>query len=203
MASRDFLQGDVLTTKYQVDLGDGFKAVYVNLTLTEEPIRHRYESPGVYRVSVRAENAAGHDEAVLFVQVNCKSVAPVRPRARGRGAGRQAHVHAPGGVCGGGWVVMRGDVPKLTEKPPLPRPVPDVPSPRLFLPPAAPLQALHLEVVPVVGVNQEVNLTAVLLPLNPNLTVFYWWTGRSLQVCGPGWGGGRGAAGGWAGGHRV
>uniref|UniRef100_A0A452RGU5 VPS10 domain-containing receptor SorCS2 n=1 Tax=Ursus americanus TaxID=9643 RepID=A0A452RGU5_URSAM len=63
-------QGDVLTTKYQVDLGDGFKAVYVNLTLTEEPIRHRYESPGVYRVSVRAENAAGHDEAVLFVQVN-------------------------------------------------------------------------------------------------------------------------------------
>lgn len=36
--------------------------------------------------------------------------------------------------------------------------------------------------VPVVGVNQEVNLTAVLLPLNPNLTVFYWWIGHSLQV---------------------
>ncbi|XP_025777413.1 VPS10 domain-containing receptor SorCS2 [Puma concolor] len=108
-------QGDVLTTKYQVDLGDGFKAVYVNLTSTEEPIRHRYESPGVYRVSVRAENVAGHDEAVLFVQVN------------------------------------------------------------------SPLQALHLEVLPVVGLNQEVNLTAVLLPLNPNLTVFYWWIGHSLQ----------------------
>ncbi|XP_077606503.1 VPS10 domain-containing receptor SorCS2 [Crocuta crocuta] len=108
-------QGDVLTTKYQVDLGDGFKATYVNLTLTEEPIRHRYESPGVYRVSVRAENTAGRDEALLFVQVN------------------------------------------------------------------SPLQALHLEVVPVVGVNQEVNLTAVLLPLNPNLTVFYWWIGHSLQ----------------------
>nr|XP_060483962.1 VPS10 domain-containing receptor SorCS2-like [Panthera onca] len=107
--------GDVLTTKYQVDLGDGFKAVYVNLTSTEEPIRHRYESPGVYRVSVRAENVAGHDEAVLFVQVN------------------------------------------------------------------SPLQALHLEVLPVVGLNQEVNLTAVLLPLNPNLTVFYWWIGHSLQ----------------------
>lgn len=76
MASRCFLQGDVLTTKYQVDLGDGFKAMYVNLTLTGEPIRHRYESPGVYRVSVRAENAAGHDEAVLFVQVNCKSSTP-------------------------------------------------------------------------------------------------------------------------------
>lgn len=71
----DFLQGDILTTKYQVDLGDGFKAVYMNLTLTEDPIRHRYESPGVYRVSVRAENVAGHDEAVLFVQVNCKSAA--------------------------------------------------------------------------------------------------------------------------------
>lgn len=66
-------QGDVLSTKYQVDLGDGFKAIYVNLTMTGEPIRHRYENPGVYRVSVRAENVAGHDEAVVFVQVNCKS----------------------------------------------------------------------------------------------------------------------------------
>lgn len=62
-----------------MDLGDGFKAMYVNLTLTGEPVRHRYESPGVYRVSVRAENTAGHDEAVLFVQVNCKSLAPLRP----------------------------------------------------------------------------------------------------------------------------
>nr|XP_054409656.1 VPS10 domain-containing receptor SorCS2 isoform X5 [Pongo abelii] len=109
-------QGDVLTTKYQVDLGDGFKAMYVNLTLTGEPIRHRYESPGIYRVSVRAENMVGHDEAVLFVQVN------------------------------------------------------------------SPLQALYLEVVPVIGINQEVNLTAVLLPLNPNLTVFYWWIGHNLQI---------------------
>ncbi|XP_069877716.1 VPS10 domain-containing receptor SorCS2 [Dipodomys merriami] len=108
-------QGDVLTTRYQVDLGDDFKAMYVNLTLSGEPIRHRYDSPGVYRVSVRAENAAGHDEAVLFVQVN------------------------------------------------------------------SPLQALYLEVVPVTGVNQEVNLTAVLLPTNPNLTVFYWWIAQSLQ----------------------
>uniref|UniRef100_A0A2R9BF99 VPS10 domain-containing receptor SorCS2 n=1 Tax=Pan paniscus TaxID=9597 RepID=A0A2R9BF99_PANPA len=111
-------QGDVLTTKYQVDLGDGFKAMYVNLTLTGEPIRHRYESPGIYCVSVRAENTAGHDEAVLFVQVT--------------------------------------------------------PFERENL-------ALYLEVVPVIGLNQEVNLTAVLLPLNPNLTVFYWWIGHSLQ----------------------
>uniref|UniRef100_A0A2K5M0E0 VPS10 domain-containing receptor SorCS2 n=1 Tax=Cercocebus atys TaxID=9531 RepID=A0A2K5M0E0_CERAT len=115
-------QGDVLTTKYQVDLGDGFKAMYVNLTLTGEPIRHRYESPGIYRVSVRAENTAGHDEAVLFVQVNCKVT------------------------------------PFETEN-----------------------LALYLEVVPVIGINQEVNLTAVLLPLNPNLTVFYWWIGHNLQ----------------------
>ncbi|XP_014388929.1 PREDICTED: VPS10 domain-containing receptor SorCS2, partial [Myotis brandtii] len=110
-----FLQGDVLTTKYQVDLGDGSTPLPVNLTLRRERIRHRYESPGVYRVSVRAENVAGRDEAVLFVQVN------------------------------------------------------------------PPLQALYLEVVPVVGINEEVNLTAVLLPLNPNLTVFYWWIGLSLQ----------------------
>uniref|UniRef100_A0A8C2P1D2 VPS10 domain-containing receptor SorCS2 n=1 Tax=Capra hircus TaxID=9925 RepID=A0A8C2P1D2_CAPHI len=96
------LQGDVLTTKYQVDLGDGFKAMYVNLTLTGEPIRHRYESPGVYRVSVRAENVAGHDEAVLFVQVTGEPIAPAWSRAtpcgrdlslrkhREPGAGRQA-----------------------------------------------------------------------------------------------------------------
>ncbi|XP_010178890.1 PREDICTED: VPS10 domain-containing receptor SorCS2, partial [Mesitornis unicolor] len=108
-------QGDILNTKYQVDLGDGFRAIYVNLTMTGEPIRHRYENPGIYRVSVKAENVAGHDEAVVFVQVN------------------------------------------------------------------APLQALNLEVVPVVGRNQEVNLTAIILPKNPNLTVFYWWIGNNLQ----------------------
>uniref|UniRef100_A0A8C9NRT9 VPS10 domain-containing receptor SorCS2 n=1 Tax=Serinus canaria TaxID=9135 RepID=A0A8C9NRT9_SERCA len=108
-------QGDVLSTKYQVDLGDGFKAIYVNLTMTGEPIRHRYENPGIYRVSVKAENVAGHDEAVVFVQVN------------------------------------------------------------------SPLQALNLEVVPVIGRNQEVNLTAIILPKNPNLTVFYWWIGNNLQ----------------------
>ncbi|KAM5339325.1 VPS10 domain-containing receptor SorCS2 isoform 1-T1 [Glossophaga mutica] len=108
-------QGDVLTTVYHVDLGDGFRAVYSNLTLSKEPLRHAYESPGVYRVCVRAENLAGHDEAVLFVQV------------------------------------------------------------------AARLKALYLEVVPAIGTNQEVNLTAVLLPPNPNFTVFYWWIGQSLQ----------------------
>lgn len=47
---------------------------------------------------------------------------------------------------------------------------------------SAPLQALNLEVVPVIGRNQEVNLTAVVLPKNPNLTVFYWWIGNNLQV---------------------
>ncbi|KAL8194317.1 UNVERIFIED_CONTAM: VPS10 domain-containing receptor SorCS2, partial [Gekko kuhli] len=63
-------QGDIVNTKYQVDHGDGFKAMYVNLTLADEPIQHRYENPGVYRVSVTAENAAGREEAVVFVQVH-------------------------------------------------------------------------------------------------------------------------------------
>ncbi|XP_066479998.1 VPS10 domain-containing receptor SorCS2 isoform X2 [Tiliqua scincoides] len=108
-------QGDVFNTKYQVDLGDGVKAMYMNLTLTDEPIQHRYEYPGVYRVSVIAENAAGQDEAVVFVQVH------------------------------------------------------------------SPLQALHLDVVPVIGRNQQVNLTAIILPRNPNFTLFYWWIGNNLQ----------------------
>uniref|UniRef100_A0A8I3N981 VPS10 domain-containing receptor SorCS2 n=1 Tax=Canis lupus familiaris TaxID=9615 RepID=A0A8I3N981_CANLF len=191
-------QGDVLTTKYQVDLGDGFKAVYVNLTLTEEPIRHRYESPGVYRVSVRAENVAGHDEAVLFIHVNCKSVTPLRPRATPWGrenpvfgevretpraaTGPQASEGEPEGSrwgCRRGWGsdAVGGDQRAPSEV----ASAPTSSKPGLSWAPAAPLQALHLEVVPVVGINQEVNLTAVLLPLNPNLTVFYWWIGRSLQ----------------------
>lgn len=208
VASCYFLQGDVLTTKYQVDLGDGFKAVYVNLTLTEEPIRHRYESPGVYRVSVRAENVAGHDEAVLFIHVNCKSVTPLRPRATPWGrenpvfgevretpraaTGPQASEGEPEGSrwgCRRGWGsdAVGGDQRAPSEVASAPT------SSKLGLSraPAAPLQALHLEVVPVVGINQEVNLTAVLLPLNPNLTVFYWWIGRSLQVHWPPGGSGR------------
>lgn len=64
--------------------------MYVNLTLTGEPIRHHYENPGIYRVSVRAENMAGHDEAVLFVQVNCKSTAPFLVKWRARALGKQS-----------------------------------------------------------------------------------------------------------------
>uniref|UniRef100_A0A8C9NRV7 VPS10 domain-containing receptor SorCS2 n=1 Tax=Serinus canaria TaxID=9135 RepID=A0A8C9NRV7_SERCA len=116
-------QGDVLSTKYQVDLGDGFKAIYVNLTMTGEPIRHRYENPGIYRVSVKAENVAGHDEAVVFVQVNCISAL---------------------------WFSYFG-------------------------------HCVQTSLVPVIGRNQEVNLTAIILPKNPNLTVFYWWIGNNLQ----------------------
>ncbi|XP_058861154.1 VPS10 domain-containing receptor SorCS2-like isoform X3 [Acipenser ruthenus] len=108
-------QGDTLNTKYQVDLGDGFRAIYVNLTVTDEPIQHRYEKPGIYRVTVKAENTAGHDEAMVYIQVN------------------------------------------------------------------SPLQEVHLEVVPIAGRNQEVNLTAVILPAATNLTVFYWWIGDNLQ----------------------
>lgn len=52
--------------------------------------------------------------------------------------------------------------------------------------PTAPLQEVHLEVVPIAGRNHEVNLTAIILPTEANLTVFYWWIGDSLQVsCAP------------------
>ncbi|XP_060887953.1 VPS10 domain-containing receptor SorCS2-like [Labrus mixtus] len=62
-------QGDTSSTKYQVDLGDGVRAIYQNLTVTDEPIQHRYEQPGVYKVTVMAENMAGHDEATMYIQV--------------------------------------------------------------------------------------------------------------------------------------
>ncbi|XP_027001324.1 VPS10 domain-containing receptor SorCS2 [Tachysurus fulvidraco] len=108
-------QGDTSSTRYQVDLSDGVRAVYQNLTVTDEPIQHRYEKPGIYRVSVKAENAAGGDQAVLYIRVT------------------------------------------------------------------QPLQEVHLEVVPIAGRKQEVNLTAVLLPGDSNFTVFYWWIGEELQ----------------------
>uniref|UniRef100_A0A8C5E5M4 VPS10 domain-containing receptor SorCS2 n=1 Tax=Gouania willdenowi TaxID=441366 RepID=A0A8C5E5M4_GOUWI len=108
-------KGDTSSTKYQVDLGDGVRAIYQNLTVTDEPIQHRYEKAGVYKVTVKAENMAGHDEAIMYIQVT------------------------------------------------------------------APLQEVHMEVVPIAGRNQEVNLTAVVLPAEANLTVFYWWIGDSLQ----------------------
>ncbi|XP_049338640.1 VPS10 domain-containing receptor SorCS2 isoform X5 [Astyanax mexicanus] len=108
-------QGDTSSTRYQVDLWDGVRAIYENLTVTDEPIQHRYEKPGVYRVSVQAENSAGYDRASLYIQVT------------------------------------------------------------------NPLQEVHLEVVPIAGRNQQVNLTAVVLPADTNLTVFYWWIGDDLQ----------------------
>lgn len=46
----------------------------------------------------------------------------------------------------------------------------------------APLQEVHLEVVPIASRSHEVNLTALVLPAEANLTVFYWWIGDSLQV---------------------
>uniref|UniRef100_A0A3P8PPP3 VPS10 domain-containing receptor SorCS2 n=1 Tax=Astatotilapia calliptera TaxID=8154 RepID=A0A3P8PPP3_ASTCA len=108
-------QGDTSSTKYQVDLGDGVRTIYQNLTVTDEPIQHRYENPGIYKVKVKAENMAGHDEATMYIQVT------------------------------------------------------------------APLQEVHLEVVPIAGRNHEVNLTATVLPSEANLTVFYWWIGDSMQ----------------------
>ncbi|XP_060771830.1 VPS10 domain-containing receptor SorCS2 isoform X2 [Neoarius graeffei] len=108
-------QGDTSSTRYQVDLSDGVRAIYQNLTVTDEPIQHRYEKPGFYRVSVKAENAAGHDQATLYIRVTL------------------------------------------------------------------PLQEVHLEVVPIAGRKQEVNLTAMVLPEDSNLTVYYWWIGDELQ----------------------
>ncbi|XP_069782621.1 VPS10 domain-containing receptor SorCS2 isoform X2 [Narcine bancroftii] len=108
-------QGDTINTTYHVDLGDGFKAIYVNLTLMDEPILHRYEKPGIYRVSVKAESIAGSDEAMIYIQVN------------------------------------------------------------------SPLQVVHLEVLPVVRRNQQVNLTALVQPSSSNLTVFQWWLGDNLE----------------------
>ncbi|XP_047186475.1 VPS10 domain-containing receptor SorCS2 isoform X4 [Scophthalmus maximus] len=108
-------QGDTSNTKYQVDLGDGVRAIYQNLTVTDEPIQHRYEKPGIYKVTVKAENMAGHDRATMYIQVT------------------------------------------------------------------APLQEVHLEVVPIAGRNHEVNLTALVLPTEANLTVFYWWIGDNLR----------------------
>lgn len=58
-----------------MDLGDGFRAIYQNLTVTDEPIQHRYEHPGVYRVKVKAENMAGHDEATMYIQVTGQRLA--------------------------------------------------------------------------------------------------------------------------------
>ncbi|XP_056299188.1 VPS10 domain-containing receptor SorCS2 isoform X2 [Pseudoliparis swirei] len=104
-------EGDTSSTRYQVDLGDGVWAIYQNLTVTDEPIQHRYKNPGVYKVTVKAENMAGQDEATMYIQVT------------------------------------------------------------------APLQEVHLEVVPITRRNHEVNLTAIVLPIEANLSVFYWWIG--------------------------
>ncbi|XP_053485830.1 VPS10 domain-containing receptor SorCS2-like isoform X2 [Ictalurus furcatus] len=51
----------------------------------------------------------------------------------------------------------------------------------LYIRVTLPLQEVHLEVVPIAGRKQEVNLTAVVLPEDSNLTVFYWWIGAELQ----------------------
>ncbi|CAB1439858.1 unnamed protein product [Pleuronectes platessa] len=82
-------QGDTSSTKYQVELGDGVRAIYQNLTVTDEPIQHRYEKPGVYKVTVKVENMAGHDEATMYIQLSLRT--PPRPTVdsplQGRGRG--------------------------------------------------------------------------------------------------------------------
>uniref|UniRef100_A0A673LH19 VPS10 domain-containing receptor SorCS2 n=1 Tax=Sinocyclocheilus rhinocerous TaxID=307959 RepID=A0A673LH19_9TELE len=73
-------QGDTTSTRYQVDLIDGVRAIYENLTVTDEPIQHRYEKPGVYRVNVKAENSAGHDQATLYIQICMTCLSPRQPK---------------------------------------------------------------------------------------------------------------------------
>ncbi|CAF90898.1 unnamed protein product, partial [Tetraodon nigroviridis] len=120
-------QGHTSSTRYQVELGDGVRAVYQKLTVLDQPIQHRYQQPGVYKVTVQAENAAGQDRATVHIQVT-------------------------------GFFQLTAVFPVCSASP-----------------------GGHLEVVPVVGRNQEVNLSAVVVPADANLTVFYWWIGEQLQ----------------------
>lgn len=140
-------QGDTSGTRYQVELGDGVRAIYQNLTVADEPVQHRYQKPGIYKVTVKAENAAGHDQATVYIQVTGERCeVPPEPPA----GPADSSFPGPG----------KGRVSCLL----------------------ALLQEVHLEVLPVVGRNQEVNLSAVVLPADANRTVFYWWIGDELQV---------------------
>lgn len=47
---------------------------------------------------------------------------------------------------------------------------------------SAPLQEVHLEVVPIAQSKDEVNLTAMVLPTEANMTLFYWWIGNNKEV---------------------
>lgn len=54
-----------------MDFGDGSAVSYVNLSSTEDGIRHIYQNVGIFRVTAQVENNLGADSAVLYLHVNC------------------------------------------------------------------------------------------------------------------------------------
>lgn len=95
-----FWQGHASSIRYQVELGDGVQAIYQNLTLLDQPVQHRYQQPGIYKVTVQAENAAGQDHATIYVQVTggCwRGTRPGKPDQGGPEQGDQTRGTRPGG----------------------------------------------------------------------------------------------------------
>ncbi|KAM8782456.1 VPS10 domain-containing receptor SorCS1 isoform 1-T1 [Rhynchonycteris naso] len=64
-------EGDVQRTFIQVDFGDGIAVSYVNLSSTEDGIKHVYHNVGIFRVTVQVDNSLGSDSAVLYLHVTC------------------------------------------------------------------------------------------------------------------------------------
>uniref|UniRef100_A0A8D1U601 Sortilin related VPS10 domain containing receptor 1 n=1 Tax=Sus scrofa TaxID=9823 RepID=A0A8D1U601_PIG len=58
-------------TLIQVDFGDGIAVSYVNLSSTEDGIKHVYHNVGIFRVTVQVDNSLGSDSAVLYLHVTC------------------------------------------------------------------------------------------------------------------------------------
>uniref|UniRef100_A0A8D1DEJ1 VPS10 domain-containing receptor SorCS1 n=1 Tax=Sus scrofa TaxID=9823 RepID=A0A8D1DEJ1_PIG len=55
----------------EVDFGDGIAVSYVNLSSTEDGIKHVYHNVGIFRVTVQVDNSLGSDSAVLYLHVTC------------------------------------------------------------------------------------------------------------------------------------
>uniref|UniRef100_K7GNC0 Sortilin related VPS10 domain containing receptor 1 n=1 Tax=Sus scrofa TaxID=9823 RepID=K7GNC0_PIG len=56
---------------HPVDFGDGIAVSYVNLSSTEDGIKHVYHNVGIFRVTVQVDNSLGSDSAVLYLHVTC------------------------------------------------------------------------------------------------------------------------------------
>ncbi|CAM4595742.1 VPS10 domain-containing receptor SorCS1 isoform X1 [Caretta caretta] len=64
-------EGDVQRMIIQVDFGDGIAVSYVNLSSTEDGIKHVYQNVGIFRVTVQVANSLGLDSTVLYLHVTC------------------------------------------------------------------------------------------------------------------------------------